>query len=330
MFSIDKLSDSVYAKLISVLTPELWKEVLDLDDNDAQLACLNLIVNAIQDLLFPLKSRRVKFNTPSWNLDPEAKKARDKAHKIAIRENTSETWSIYKRYRNRATSILRLCKARYLVDLGKDMKGNPNKFWRHFSHISKSKTSSNHVNSKYTAEDFNQFFLSIASDLSHRLPPSGLDPASYISFEKDEVPQFSFRSVEEEEMCHLINCLDCKKSSGVDNISASFIKLCCPILVEPITGIFNRSFIDCKMPSLWKNANIFPIQKSKDNDSISNYRPISVLRILSKLFERVISDQLTDHMTRHDLLSTYQAGFRKGFSTQDVLVHITDIWKKAN
>ena len=68
--------------------------------------------------------------------------------------------------------------------------------------------------------------------------------------------------------------------------------------------------------------------KQKGLIDTSNYRPITILPIMSKLLERVVYQQLTDYLNVNDLLSPNQSGFRKGYSTMDTLLFVTDCWKR--
>ena len=82
-------------------------------------------------------------------------------------------------------------------------------------------------------------------------------------------------------------------------------------------------------PNAWKQANIVPIQKKKGDASLSNSRPISILPTFSKILERLVQHKVLDHLTQLQLLSDNQSGFSPGFSTQDVLIHVTDSWRRA-
>lgn len=93
--------------------------------------------------------------------------------------------------------------------------------------------------------------------------------------------------------------------------------------------IINKSIDLCVVPSVWKSANITPIQKKKGDTSLMNHRPISILPTLSKLLEKFVQHQLLDHLTEFDVLSKHQSGFRPCHSTQDVLLHVTDSWRRA-
>ena len=87
--------------------------------------------------------------------------------------------------------------------------------------------------------------------------------------------------------------------------------------------------LTCTFPDLWKTAIVTPVQKSKQNNSLSNFRPISVLPVASKILERLVFDAMVGHLLKYKLLSTEQSGFRPGHSTQDVLLCVTDSWLKA-
>ena len=82
-------------------------------------------------------------------------------------------------------------------------------------------------------------------------------------------------------------------------------------------------------PSLWKHAHVKPLHKGGDKLSLSNYRPISLLPILSKALERVVRKQLVQHLTDNHLLYPLQSGFRSGHSTSTALLHYTNDWYAA-
>ena len=69
-----------------------------------------------------------------------------------------------------------------------------------------------------------------------------------------------------------------------------------------------------------------PVQKSNQSSLLSNFCPISILPVFSKVSERVVFDQVVNYFTTHDLFSNRQSGFHNGYSTQDVLLHVSDSW----
>ena len=97
-------------------------------------------------------------------------------------------------------------------------------------------------------------------------------------------------------------------------------------LSKSLTCIVNKSLTSGIVPQLWKKAIVTPLQKKRNAAGMTNYRPISVLPVLSKILERVVQLQLVDHFLHHNLISPFQSGFRPGYSTQDVLHCVIDSW----
>ena len=85
-----------------------------------------------------------------------------------------------------------------------------------------------------------------------------------------------------------IKILDCNKSYGPDSISPRFIKMAGLSLVKPLTLLFNTSLSNGIFPSNWKKVNVLPLHKKSSKQYADNYRPVSLLCILGKIFERII------------------------------------------
>ena len=83
-----------------------------------------------------------------------------------------------------------------------------------------------------------------------------------------------------------------------------------------------KSILTCTFPDMWKTAIVTPVQKFKQNSSLSNYRPISVLPMVSRIIEQVVFDAIVCHLLKNNLLSHKQSGFCPEHSTQDVLLHV--------
>ena len=97
-----------------------------------------------------------------------------------------------------------------------------------------------------------------------------------------------------------------------------------PYIIQPITDIINSSLTQGKFPKAWKIAEIIPIPKTDEVEPASNNRPISLLPILSKICERVVHQQFTNHLTINKLLSTHQNGNKRHHSTETLGLQITD------
>ena len=93
--------------------------------------------------------------------------------------------------------------------------------------------------------------------------------------------------------------------------------------------LFNTSLETSIFPDIWKIARVAPIYKEGDNSEKTNYRPISVLPVISRLFERLIYNQLYRHLNLNNLLANEQSGFRRLHSTLTSLLNSTDDWYSA-
>ena len=126
-------------------------------------------------------------------------------------------------------------------------------------------------------------------------------------------------------VCRAISNLDSSIASGPDSIPAIIFKKCGPELSPILSKLFNKCLSESSFPECWKCANIVPAFKNcGDRSDPSKYRPISLLPIVSKIFETLINKKLTDHLESLGLLTDKQYGFRKNRSTADLLTVITE------
>ena len=182
------------------------------------------------------------------------------------------------------------------------------------------------VGKKEIAESMNQFFCSVGKDLASEIDdvPNPLLSGDYtINFQEK---RFEFRAIQDQELRDAVGKLKNSKSFGNDNISSFFLKLALPFVAKSLLKIFNTSFETRKFPDTWKTARVAPIFKDGDKSIRSNYRPISVLPVVSRLFEKLVFNQLYKYLDSNRLLSNGQSGFRLLFSTLTCLLKTTDEW----
>ena len=127
---------------------------------------------------------------------------------------------------------------------------------------------------------------------------------------------------------NIIDKLDPNKAHGHDGISIRMIQLSCQSIIKPLFLIY-KNCIECSsFPVEWKKGCIIPIHKKGDKQLVSNYRPISLLPIFSKIFERILFNNLFKYLDQHALLNPNQSGFRPGDSCIHQLISIThDIYE---
>jgi len=184
---------------------------------------------------------------------------------------------------------------------------------------------------KANANHFNNYFTTIASKLVDMLPNPfnefSVHSKKFVDFYKNKgVKENSFKLSEVNENFvykELINLNPCK-STGLDNISPRFLKDGACVLKNPILHIINLSLNNNDVPDDFKLAKVKPLYKKEERTEVGNYRPISVLCIVSKILERAVYNQVEEYLNTKDLLYNYQSGFRKKFSTDSCLIHLTD------
>ena len=135
--------------------------------------------------------------------------------------------------------------------------------------------------------------------------------------------KFSFRLVSKEEIQAIIKDLPSNKASGGE-IPLNILKKS-DFTFDKLTDCINQALMNGKFPDSLKNANITPVHKKDDPTDKTNFRPVSVLPLLSKVFERVMYNQLSDYMDT--FLNKLLCGFRKAHSTQHALFKLLQRWQ---
>lgn len=262
---------------------------------------------------------------------------------------TIDYLDLYKKQRNRVVSIKRKEICKYFEE--KCTEGTRNKdFWKAIKPLfskSRTKTETIHLreNGEIVADDhkvcsiFNKFFQNIGSDIGSPEHNTGtIDDIigqydNHISLDviKHKIKfrnkgKFLFRFVGEREVAKTIKALSIKKAAGYDELPAQFIKKLSKHMIKPITLLINRCILENEFPHQMKRANITPLYKKKDKLNKDNYRSVNLLPILSKILERMLFNQIYEYIT--PLFHEYLSGFRKGHSCQDVLVRMTEDWRK--
>ena len=119
------------------------------------------------------------------------------------------------------------------------------------------------------------------------------------------------------------------RSTGADQIPTTFIKLAADHLAGPLTRIINSCITEAYFPKLWKIARVSPIPKVDNPTTNDELRPISILPVLSKVFERLVGWQMSEFANSASLLHDNISSFRKGHSTTTALLGIRDDIKRA-
>ena len=184
------------------------------------------------------------------------------------------------------------------------------------------------------AHHFNEFFTNIASNLVNKLPAScgmfSVNSSTFQDYYGSKLggsTRLSLSHVTEDFIEKELRGLNATKSTGLDNIPARFLKDGASILKTPITHIVNLSITTSTVPKEFKIAKVKPLYKKSKQTDVGNYRPVSILNIVSKVMEKAIYIQLENYLVQNNLLYKHQSGFRQSFSTDSCLIHLLDFIK---
>ena len=179
-------------------------------------------------------------------------------------------------------------------------------------------------NMKDISTYFNNFFINIGPKLASEININGKLPYSnYLNTIKVNT-RFTFQKIEDDDVVKILRNLKPKHSSGYDNISTILLKLSGDVLLKPLVALINQSLHNGIFPQKLKIAKVIPIYKKDDPHLLNNYRPISLLPAISKVFEKVVHTQLQKYFTANNLFYQHQYGFREGFSTELAVTEFVD------
>ena len=172
----------------------------------------------------------------------------------------------------------------------------------------------------------NDFFCDIGTSLSDKIPQKTnllLDDKVEVNLEK---LQFKFQAFNVPQIEKVFGKFRTSKGFGLDGILNHFLKLGMPVVAGFLCDIFNLSIATGVFPENWKTARVAPICKNGQTNDHSNYRPISVLPFLARLFEKLVYNQLYYYLDKYKLLFSGQSGFRALHSTVTCLLSGTNDW----
>ena len=262
-------------------------------------------------------------------------KYRNKLYRKYLDNPNNINEAVWKRFRNKTNAVIKILQENYYKKIINSNNNSSKQFWKTFGNIlNKNKKRHKKIvnlnidntivddNQKIT-ESFNDFFCQIGTNLASKFSNNEND--QFKNYLNDPANQSLFLyKVKQFEIENAISNLKNSNSSGHDEITLKFVKLSSPILIPSLERIFNLSISSGIYPSQLKIAKVIPIFKKGDSKSLNNYRPISILSTINKIFEKVLYARLIDYIEKHNIFYKYQFGFRKKHSTEHALIEIVD------
>ena len=317
---------------------EPFKNLMSDSDINEDCTAWYSAIKRLLDHHAPLKTRRVKSKRlPEWFSEEilESRKQRDRNKQIG-------NWPEYKRYRNKTQDLIRRAKKQHFTDSVSNLKDSKT-IWKHLRTATKTSNPSSNTlpdeliindqkfsNSEDIAFKLNNYFAKISELFEDNDEiPTRPDFTKLNEFINDRIPndiRFEIPFISIAQVSEFINGLNIAKATGLDGIGPRILKMANDILAPSIAALINKSIKTATFPDKLKMAKIYPIHKGGTKCDPANYRPISILPTVSKIFEKHINKHLMAFLNKYKLIHANQSGFRQKHSCQTALVKLIDQW----
>ena len=234
----------------------------------------------------------------------------------------------YARARNQAKWACKKTKREFEKDIAMSAKTVPKKFWKYVNsklkykeNISKLRTAQGIAETDYEkAEELSKFFKSVFTQENKSNLPNIMQKID------ETIGDIDFSM---EDVSKLLKSVNINKAIGPDKVHPLILNELSAELAQPLYILFRKSLDEGVLPAEWKIANISPIFKNKGSkQDATNYRPVSLTSVVSKLMEKLIRKGIIEHMATHSLLTKDQHGFVDGRSCITNLLVTLDQWTK--
>ena len=190
-----------------------------------------------------------------------------------------------------------------------------------------------YLGQEYTSDDaiadmFNTFYKNFGMNLSSKIN-SNVSHRQVLEKTEAVTNKMSFQPTTPLQIYKIIKSLKNKTSCGFDNLSNKLLKAVAPTICLPISSMLNQSFQSETFPSLLKISKLQPIYKAKEKSDPSNWRQINQLSCISKIWEKVVTEQINDHLEHNNINSSLQFGFKKAHSTVHPIILARNLIESA-
>lgn len=264
-------------------------------------------------------------------------KIRSKIYRLMInRPHDIKLRDYYRRFRNRLKANLKIAKEGYYLNKFENCAGNSREQWKIVNNLIGDRQNNIEIacievegreltESQDIAEEFNYFFLDAPRKIRNSITNvQNINVYNEKFREVNAQTSMFIRPTSEQEVLSVIKSLRNNKAPGKDNINSSILKHISIYIAPILAELFNKSFDKGEFPSCLKTAVVIPLFKSGNKKQTNCYRPISLLSVFSKIFEKIVKKRLMDYLNYSGFLSENQFGFREGLSTEVALITFLD------
>ena len=289
-----------------------------------------------------LTKRDIKFRNKPWinSRIQKMMRLRDNILRTIRKKPDSAKCLLYKKLRNRVVIELKESKTNYFHNYFNNNSKNMKLLWSGIKSIINIKNSQVNVVNKLKdsngnittdpaamASRFNDFFVNVADSITKKIPRSPKSPLDYLGHENPH--SFFISPTAPFEVSDVINALKSGKSIGPNSIPIKLLKIISPYISSPLSQIINESFQSGIFPEKMQHAKVIPLFKKGCPETVSNYRPISLLSVFSKITEKLMYKRLYHFLNVHEILYNLQFGFRASHSINHALVSLTESIKNS-
>lgn len=248
--------------------------------------------------------------------------------------------NLYKFYRNRIVNLIRNSKKNYYNLYFQNNINNTKKIWEGINEILNNRAKkintqkiSLKINEKITSDpklissSFNDYFSSVADNVRNNIKHSS---KNFEIFLKNRNPNsFFFSPIMPDEISKIITSLNINKASGPNSIHHIILNTLNNEISTLLANLFNASLANGEFPSILKSVTVIPVFKNKGSPlTASNYRPITLLSNIDKIFEKIVYKRLLAFLDTNNILNNRQFGFRSKHSTIHALISLTENIRK--
>ena len=264
-------------------------------------------------------------------------KMKNKLFRSCFKNNNTDKKAVYKKYLNKRAHIKYHAKRNYYENLIKSNIRNPSQIWSVIKKIIDGKKSSkksklpsvslieNQVidtDSDMFLDKLCEYFANIGINLANNVPQTNNN--SFKIFTRSCVHSFALQKICEEDVISCIDHVKCDSAPGSDEIPLKFVKLSKCILAPLLTKLFNKCFNQEIFSDPFKLAYVIPVPKISNPNSLDDLRPISLLPVFAKIFEKILERNMIQFLNKNEIISSSQFGFRIYSSTELAITALYD------
>ena len=341
-----KSPKGLHDEIIHDLENAPWSLLEVFDDVNEKLATWKLIFNDVSNCHIPIVKKTVKPKCLSPWINKEI------MHLILLRDQFKSraksyilTRLMYKNLRNQVVKKIANAKAAHMRNEIMENMNNPKKLWKILKQVAPTKPRptnfsfikvngqqisnpvgiSNAFNEHFTNTQQTNISVTDCIDLNEQ-------DARLVNFIKSHISEatvFHIPPITTQQVIEDLKSIPNNKATGLDGIGIKPLKLALNAIAPSITHICNSSIASGIFPNNFKQAKLTPVYKKDSVHDRNNYRPISILTIISKPLERHVAKSYLGYLTSNNVIHRHQSAYRPHHSCETALLNLTDNWIKA-